>query len=126
MQDGTAKVAVVLSLATAGAVAAGAAGVVGREATGALPCPFRALTGLPCPFCGITHALLALGEGDISGSLAIAPAAPVLLAVAVAVILAVGLRGSRRGMRWPAWLTWTVAGVVTLGWIAKAASLGTA
>lgn len=29
-------------------------------------CPFRALTGLPCPGCGMTHAFVCLGHGNLA------------------------------------------------------------
>lgn len=28
-------------------------------------CPFRAATGLPCPGCGMTHAFVCLGHGNL-------------------------------------------------------------
>ncbi|MEQ1758482.1 MAG: DUF2752 domain-containing protein [Vicinamibacterales bacterium] len=31
-------------------------------------CIWRALTGIPCPSCGMIHAFLALGRGDLSAA----------------------------------------------------------
>ena len=43
-------------------------------------CVWHAITGLPCPGCGMIHALLAIGSGDLPaawkfnpGSFAVAP-----------------------------------------------------
>ncbi len=50
-------------------------------------CPIRRLTGVPCPFCGMTTGTLALGDGDVVGSVAANPLAIVLVtAVVVAFI----------------------------------------
>ena len=38
-------------------------------ATGAIPCPFAALTHQPCPGCGVTRASRALLRGDLAGAL---------------------------------------------------------
>ena len=46
-------------------------------------CLWRATTGLPCPGCGMIHALLALGAGDLRSAWAFNPgsfvAVPILL-----------------------------------------------
>ncbi len=51
----------------------------GQVVSHGLPCLFRSATGLVCPFCGMTHAIAALGAGDISAALAAHPLAPLLL-----------------------------------------------
>ncbi len=63
----------------AGALILGAAGS-DAAASGGLPCPFRALTGIVCPLCGMTHATLALGGGDLGAAFAAHPLFPVVLA----------------------------------------------
>ena len=42
-------------------------GFVRYTGTG-IPCLFRFVFHLKCPGCGITHMLLALGKGDLSGA----------------------------------------------------------
>jgi hypothetical protein len=41
----------------------------------ALPytCPARGLLGIPCATCGMTHAFVALGHGDLAGALQASP-----------------------------------------------------
>lgn len=59
-------------LATAAAVAAGAAVLAVRDpsaAGGYPPCPIAALTGLDCPGCGSTRAGHALLHGDVIAAL---------------------------------------------------------
>lgn len=34
-----------------------------------LVCPFRRLSGWPCPLCGMTHALCAMGHGEVRRAL---------------------------------------------------------
>lgn len=65
----------------AGALILGAVGGdVSAHAAGAgLPCPFHALTGVVCPLCGMTHATLALGAGDLGAAFAAHPLFPVVL-----------------------------------------------
>lgn len=59
----------------AGALIVGAIGgnTAAHAAGGGLPCPFRALTGVVCPLCGMTHATLALGAGDLGAAFAAHP-----------------------------------------------------
>ena len=76
--------------------------------TGARPgddftlCPFRLVTGLPCPFCGLTHSLLALGQGDFHDSVRFSPLGP--LVAVLSLVIGVGVLRSIRGgppLRWP-------------------------
>ncbi len=48
----------------------------------ALPytCPARGLLGIPCATCGMTHAFVALGHGDLAGALQASPLGAVLAA----------------------------------------------
>ena len=55
-------------------------------------CGFRSVTGLPCPACGGTHALAALGSGDVPAALASPPL--VALVAFTLVALAVVARGA--------------------------------
>ena len=84
-----------------GAVALGAATDV-RPSDDFTLCPFRLVTGLPCPFCGLTHSLLALGQGDVDGSVRFSPLGP--LVAVLALVVGVGVLRSIRGgppLRWP-------------------------
>ena len=38
------------------------------DRVGVTLCPFRAFTGLPCPGCGMTHAFVALGHGNLAAA----------------------------------------------------------
>lgn len=42
-------------------------------------CPIRRFTGVPCPFCGMTTGTVALGHGDVVGSVAANPFAVILV-----------------------------------------------
>jgi uncharacterized protein DUF2752 len=68
---------------TLGALAAGALDRGGTDAAlaGGVPCPFRAVTGVRCPLCGMTHATVALGSGDLGGAFAAHPLFPLVLAL---------------------------------------------
>ena len=52
-----------------------------------IPCTFLLVTGLPCPFCGTTRAFWAMGQGDWTGALQLAPLG-VLVYLAAAVLFA--------------------------------------
>ena len=86
--------AVGLSAATGGALALGAAGVISGASAVGLPCLFAASTGVDCPFCGLTHGVAALGAGDLGAAVAAHPLAP--LAVALALAVGVALPARRR------------------------------
>jgi hypothetical protein len=102
-----------LSVATSGAAALGAAGVLSASAAGGLPCAFAALTGVPCPFCGLTHGVAELGAGHVQAAVALHPLAPLAAALAVAVPIAL-LR--RRTLSVPRFALAALAGVVLLTW----------
>jgi hypothetical protein len=94
-----------LSVATLGAVAVGAAaGAAGARAAADAPtmCPFRLALGVPCPFCGLSHSLLAVGQGDLAHAFSLNPLGLVAPLVAVAVLLAVA-HSHRSGVL----LTWS-------------------
>ena len=91
---GTDLAAGALSVATLGAAAAGA--LAGVPAGEGMPCLFRAVSGEPCPFCGLTHSVMALGDGDIGLSLALHPLGMAALALAVLVLVAVAVAFARR------------------------------
>jgi len=118
LDTGALGVATALACCAVGAVGLGAvAGVPAGEGT---PCPFRAVTGLPCPFCGMTHALMAFGQGDAAEAFARSPAAAVALAAAVVVLVRSPARLlRRRELTWHPVVTWLVAGAVLAGWAAK-------
>ena len=86
--------------AIAGGLVAGALGA--SVGDGGIGCVFRAITGVDCPFCGMTHATVALGGGDLRGAHAAHPLAVVVLigVIALLAVVAAG-RGERllRGRR---------------------------
>ena len=52
-------------------------------------CLFYNLTGLPCPSCGMTHAFISLGHGDVHSAVLLNPASiPIYIATWVGCILA--------------------------------------
>ena len=105
-----------LSAATGGALTLGAAGVVSAGTATGLSCLFAAATGVPCPFCGMTHGVAALGAGDVAGAVAANPLAP--LAVALALAVPVALLARRRLAVAPAAL-WALAALVIVVWLVR-------
>jgi len=105
-----------LSAATGGALALGSAGLVTSTTRGAVTCVFAAATGLPCPFCGMTHGVAALGAGDVAGAVAAHPLAPLAVALALAVPVALLLRG--RLTVAPSAL-WALALLVGAAWLVR-------
>ncbi len=72
-----------------------------RQRAGVGLCPLHAVTGLPCPGCGMTRALAALVEGDVSAAWGWHPFGlvlfPVLWAGAVLAVLPEGTRARALG-----------------------------
>lgn len=108
--------AVGLSTATGGALALGAAGVLGDSGATGLTCVFSMATGIDCPFCGLTHGVAALGAGDVSAALAANPLAPLAVGLALAVAFAL-LRGRRLAVHRAA--PWALAGLVIAVWLVR-------
>jgi hypothetical protein len=111
--EGVDRAALGLSLCCVGAVAVG--GISGTDVAhpGAHGCLLRALTGIPCPFCGLTHSMMALGQGNLAQN----PLGLLLLPLAIAVLVLgvrVVLRGGR--IRWRAPVLWAGLGVVLASW----------
>lgn len=92
-------------------------------AEGGIACMFRELTGLACPFCGLTHATIDLGHGNIGSALAAHPLSPLILLATVwaAVALIRGRRPSIVGKPVTARLIIAVTAVV---WIVNLLSHG--
>ena len=105
-----------LSAATAGALALGAAGLVTSATATGLTCVFAATTGVPCPLCGMTHGVAALGAGDVAGAVAANPLAP--LAVALAFVVPLALLRRRRLAVAPAVL-WALVLLVVAAWVVR-------
>jgi hypothetical protein len=61
-----------------------------------LPCLFRSATGLVCPLCGMTHAIAALGAGDIAGAFAAHPLAPLIFVIAIWLCASLAIKGRMR------------------------------
>jgi hypothetical protein len=100
----------------AGSLGAVALGLV----TGSQPpddltlCPFRLATGLPCPFCGLTHSLMALGQGEVGASVGYSPLGPA--AAAAAVLVSWRLFIARRPPSWPRPWRWAGALAIAVSW----------
>ena len=77
-------------------------------ARGIVVCPVWLVFGVPCPTCGVTRALLALAQGDLTGYVRCHPLA---LFLAAAVLLALHHRPLRQ---WRAALWTYVGGVLAL------------
>ncbi len=78
-------------------------------------CPLRMTTGLRCAFCGMTHATLALGHGDLREAFRYHPLAPVVLAGVLYVYVKVAVGGGEallRGRR-----PYAILGIIGLVWI---------
>jgi hypothetical protein len=108
-----------LSTATGGAAALGAAGIVGASSRGAPTCLFHAVTGLPCPFCGLTHGVAELGAGHLATAVALNPLAPLAIALALAVPIAL-LRGRPLVLTRP--IAAGFAAIVLVTWIVRLAT----
>ncbi len=76
-------------------------------------CPFRAATAIECAFCGLTHATLALGHGDLAAAFEFHPLVPLVL---VAMLVACGAIVVGRGDvlmagRRPFWILGAIAAI---------------
>jgi len=105
-----------LSVATSGAAALGAAGLLSASVVGLPTCLFLAATGVACPFCGLTHGVAELGAGNVATAVALHPLAPVAALLALAVPFAL-LRG--RSLTVPAAALWALLALVLLTWMAR-------
>jgi Protein of unknown function (DUF2752) len=120
--QGVDRPALGLSLCCVGAAALG--GISGADVAhpGAPGCLLRAVTGIPCPFCGLTHSMMALGQGNLGAAVAQNPLGLLVLPLAM-VILVLGARVLVRGgrIRWPVPALWVGLGVVLAGWAVQIA-----
>jgi len=124
--EGVDRVAIGLSLCCVGAAALG--GISGADVAhpGAPGCLLRAVTGMPCPFCGLTHSMMALGQGNLAAAVAQNPLGLLLLPLAIAVLVLgvrIVLRGGR--IRWRAPVLWAGLGVVLASWAEQIVRYGT-
>lgn len=83
-------------------------------------CPFRRATGWPCAFCGMTHATLALGHGDVGDAFGFHPLAPLVLALMGFACGAIALGHGRILMegRRPYWMLAIIAAIWVVNLIA--------
>ena len=105
-----------LSAATGGALALGEAGLLSGARGDRAACVFAAVSGLDCPLCGMTHAVAALGAGDVGAALAAHPLAPLAVALALGVPLALLRRGR---LTVPASALRALALVVVVAWVVR-------
>lgn len=86
-------------------------------------CPMLATTGLYCPGCGSLRAVHDLLHGDLAGALARNPlavlAVPYLAVWLVSWALRASGRPAPRSTALPAWLIWTLLGVVIVYAVAR-------
>ena len=68
---------------------------------GPILCPLRRLTGLPCPGCGLTHAFVSLGHGDIAAALRFNALSLMLFPLGLL------------------WIGWRLSGRSTPSWLSK-------
>lgn len=78
------------NVARAVAYALAIAALAGVLASGAIRCPFAALTHHPCPGCGSTRSIRALLSLDFVSAFRFNPVAPIL-AIAIGVLVVEGL-----------------------------------
>jgi hypothetical protein len=80
-------------------------------------CPLKATTGIDCPFCGMTHATLALGGGDLERALDYHPLAPLVVIgmVGLMFVISIGRTDALLKSKRPAILL----GVIALIWILR-------
>jgi hypothetical protein len=101
-----------------------AAGAAGASAASGAPvlCPCRLALGLPCPFCGLTHSLLAVGQGDLTHAFALNPLG-LLAPLAAAALLVALTRAFRRSapLTWPRPLLAIGIALIALSWTVQLA-----
>lgn len=80
-------------------------------------CIFRMATGVLCAFCGMTHATIALGAGDLGAAFDAHPLAPVVVLGALWLLglAAIGRADALIVGRRP----WWILGAVALVWVAN-------
>ncbi len=83
-------------------------------------CIFRMATGVLCAFCGMTHATVALGAGDLGAAFDAHPLAPVVVLGALWLLglTAIGRADALLTNRRP----WWILGAVALVWAANLAA----
>ena|SRR5690242_1584175 len=115
--QGVDRAALGLSLCCVGAAALGGISGVDVNHPGAPGCLLRAVTGIPCPFCGLTHAMMALGQGNVAAAIAQNPLGLLVLPLAV-LVLVMGVRVVLRGgrLRFPAPALWVGLGLLLTTW----------
>jgi hypothetical protein len=115
---GAERIVLGLSAACVGAAVLGGVSGADVDHPGAPGCVFRAVTGLPCPFCGLTHSMMALGQGDIAAAVLQNPLGLLVLPLAIVLLIAgvtVMLRHGR--LKWPVPLLWAGLGLVVATWV---------
>jgi Protein of unknown function (DUF2752) len=114
---GAERIVLGLSACCVGAAVLGGVSGANVHDPGAPGCVFRAVTGLPCPFCGLTHSMMALGQGDVGAALLQNPLGLLVLPLAI-VLLAAGVRVMLRRdrLKWPVPLLWAGLGAVVVTW----------
>ena len=119
-----------LSVAALAAAAVGVVVLVDPNEPGHYPtCPFLAVTGAFCPGCGSLRAVHAMGSGDLGTALD----RNVLTVLAVLPLLMLWgswtrrqWTGQRRTSVAPAWVLWTLLGVVCVFGVVRNLSFGAA
>jgi hypothetical protein len=83
-------------------------------------CLFRLVLGVPCPFCGLTHSLLAVGEGHLAHALALNPLGLIAPVAASALLPALGSSVRYRvPFAWPRSLIAIGTVLIALSWIVQ-------
>jgi hypothetical protein len=77
-------------------------------------CPFKAVTSLPCPGCGMTRAVLALGQGRVLAAVGFNPLVLPLVAAMLAWLAGVRLDAARHRAA-----LWVLLGAVLVFWGAR-------
>jgi hypothetical protein len=98
-----------------------------HQQLGLPPCSFQRLTGWPCPSCGLTTSFSLLMHGDWRAALAVNPAGPVMVLLAVTMagwFALAGISGRTLGLPDWHWLSslaaWTMLWLVLGCWLIRA------